>query len=211
MPNLSFTQSPLITPERLYADLAEALEGRPSPDWVEVASLAYPDLPIDENVCVVRAGHKKRDQYDIDPVSLAARFELTRFAGIGVTTNTRGKRDSASALWYLKITFANAPKDNMPVWRLVADALPHEEVSPGDVPNDLRLAMLGKRPSGAAIKDARAIALKHAAAAARHAAPAGFNIAEYAHNISILFDLHDRLFKGAGRVGGRGIRAVPAH
>jgi len=194
-------QAPLITPARLHSELVKVFETTPC-EWVKPMTLVDPELPVDENACVIRAGEKKVEAYVIDPVSLAALLELTRFPGISVTTNTRGKKADPDAEWYLKLTFAEAPGDNTPVWRLVADAMPHEKVAgehldASRLSKDWRLSNLNKTSGGTAKKAARCTALGHAETAARAHAPSGFNVAAYVANIEALFAEHDKLYERA--------------
>ncbi len=193
-----FAQSPLITPARLHSELVKVFEATPC-EWAKPMALADPDLLVGENVCVIWAGEKKEEAYVIDPVSLAALLEFTRFPGISVTTNTRGKKADPDAEWYLKLTFTEAPDDNTPVWRLVADAMPHEKVAgehldASRLSKDWRLSNLHKTRGGTAKKAARCTALGHAETAARTHAPIGFNVAAYVANIQALFAEHDKLY-----------------
>jgi hypothetical protein len=186
MEKKSFIQSPLLTLEQL-PHLESILQQYKLPQWVNIASLAAPEMPIDDNVIVLYAGDGKPDVYYIDPVSFVALCELTRFEGVSVATSANDKGS-----FYLKVTYTAAPEDNAPVSRLVADALPKEAVK---VENrtDLRASTLRKISSGKATKGGRAIALKHAENAAKANAPEGFDVAKYRANIEALFAGHDRL------------------
>ena len=75
---------------------------------------------------VARGKHKR--SFPLPSVSLAILFELSRYDGISVTANTNSKAGDPAAIIYLKITYAGASADNVPVSRIIMDAPPHEAI-----------------------------------------------------------------------------------
>lgn len=143
---------------------------------------------------VVRVGDKHPDQYSLTAVSLAILFELTRF-GNSVTTNTNGKAGSKSAQHYLKLTFRHAPKDNMPVSRIIAGAGPHQAVATNnEFPRNLHPDGLTTVGAGKPAKNARAVAMGHAERRARDQLCAEAEVRAYLDNLGALFAFHDELF-----------------
>lgn len=179
----------LITSERLESDLATIFNF--VPPWAADASLADPDpnVAFDENTIVVRVGGQSPDNYYFDVLAFAVLCELTRY-GNSVTTNSNHK---ANERLYLKLTFTTAPEDNMPVWRIVMDAQPREAVKSADDLRDLRAAGLKLIGSGKAIKEARAVALRHAEIAARASGIPDSELSLYLDNIKALFKRHDEV------------------
>jgi hypothetical protein len=194
MQSKAFIHSPLITPSRLAADVTSALAIAPL--WASLAALADddPDLPMIENLVVVRVGDVAPDQYLVHPISLAILFELTRPGGLSVTTNRNHKAAISRHRFYLKLTFTDAPEDNMPVSRLVMDAKPREAVIASDDLRDLHPAALRKSGGGKPTKNARAVAMKHARSRAESKSPDGFDLDEYVENLWALFAFHDTVF-----------------
>jgi hypothetical protein len=189
----NFSASPLITPERLKADLHEAFKLKPA--WTGPCGLADEELPWDDNVLVLAAGQKHIEPYQLDTVSGAALFELTRF-GNSVTTNRNTRAGDPAERWYLKMTFSDAQEDNMPVSRLVTDAQPRQAVRVGENRRDLRWESLTKQGAGKPTTAARETAVAHAERAARLNSPEGFDVAAYVANLWALFLLHDEVCAG---------------
>jgi hypothetical protein len=188
----SFASSPLITPERLTQDPAEALGC--TPPWTLVCGLAGPETLPAEAVAVVRVGDKHPDQYFMPAVSLAIIFELTRF-GNSVTTNTNKKAGSEVALYYLKITFRGASEDNMPVSRIITGAGPRQAVlAPPELPHNLHPDGLTIQGAGKPTKEARATAMRHADRCAKDYGCTDAEVASYRANLRELFSFHDELF-----------------
>ncbi len=189
--NSIFSTSPLITPERLERDLAEALSV--TPQWAEWFALADPDALPAESMAVVRLGDKHPNQYFLPACSVAVLFEMTRF-GNSVTTNTNSEDDDPSARYYPKLTYAGATKDNTPVSRIIMAASPREAILASHDPRDLHPDALGRRGAGKPSKESREVALRHAERCARKHADDEATVMAYLANLDALFAYHDRLF-----------------
>jgi len=193
-----FAQSPLITPARVRTELGRVFAAAPRWALVEVVD-HDPNRVFEENVCAVAAGTKaKRIVYRVNPLIVAALFEITRF-GNSVVTNANRPQDDPKGKPYLRATFAGAAEDHVTVGRLVINAGPHEEAVMAEAvteraTTELRVEYLGKTSSGSAVKSARPTAVEHAEAAARKHAPPDFNITAYVGNIWALFAEHDMRF-----------------
>lgn len=187
----TFSASPLITPERLERDLAEALGV--TPQWAEWFALADPDALPGESMAVVRLGDKHPNQYNLPAVSAAILFELTRF-GNSLTTNTNGEDDDPLARYYPKLTYAGAAKDNTPVSRIIKAASPREAILASHDPRDLHPDALGRRGAGKPRKESREVALRHAESGARKHAGDEATVKAYVANLDALFAYHDDLF-----------------
>lgn len=161
-----FAKSPLITPDRLARENPEDIF-RIKPKWAAFIELLRPGegLSAEEDVFHISVHGSKGAFADAlySPVFVAILFELTRF-GNNVTANIRERGDTRL---YVKLTFADAPKDNMPVWRLIMDALPGEQVEFVEGQEDQRAVNLTKATRGTAVKAARSAAMHHAEEAAK--------------------------------------------
>jgi hypothetical protein len=99
-------------------------------------------------------------------------------------------RESGDPRQYIKLIFASAPKDNMPVARLVTDASAGEQTEFIENRHDHRSSNIQIMP-GRSKKDARETALRHAEEAARSAGLTNAEVTAYISNLLELFAFHD--------------------
>lgn len=187
MARTEFANSPLITPERLKADRAEALSVLPS--WLHACGLADPDLPLEDDAATLYVGKTALVGITLSPIVAAAVFELTRF-GNSVATNGNGGPDEDM---HVRLTLAGNAKDNQTIQRLVMNVGLHRRVELGVDRSDLRAENLSTVGDGKSRKDARETAIKHAIELARRAEA---DVVAYEANLRALFELHDELHLG---------------
>src|SRR6266568_7627695 len=199
MEKQAFSESPLITPERLSLDIASVFNDDCKPSWVSVI------YPLDDDSCFLTIKNKTEKTILIDNITLASIYELTRFRryGGGVVFNrTKG-------IWYLKVTFG---KPNFTAGRLVLSADKGKAVSASEAPinsdkklpsilpkYDFRPENLFTQGAGQANLAARTKAIGYAPVYAIRNAPKGYDIEGYdiegyIANLHALFLLHDKTY-----------------
>lgn len=188
-----FIKSPLITPERVRQDPAEAFAvvAPWAANWAwscedpETLRAEGHDVPL-----AVILGRKNKRAFGLSDYQFAFLNEFSRL-GHSVVTNTNGK--GPNPVIYAKASFRDAPQDNMPLSRIFIEAGPNEAVSTLDILSDLRPENLYKVGAGKPTKFAAAKVLFHCdrLALEREAGgtlPNGFSVQAYSDNLRALLD-----------------------
>lgn len=187
----AFIATPLITPERIRRDPAEAFAIVPpwASNWAW--SCEDPESLRQEGHDVPLAtvlGRKHKRAYGFSAPQFAFLLELTRL-GHSVVTNTNGKGPNPAV--YAKVSFRDAPHDNMPLSRIFIEAGPNEAVSTIDILSDLRPENLQKAGAGKPTKFAVSKVLFHCKRLAQEreaggTLPEGFSVEAYVDNLRAL-------------------------
>lgn len=188
--NRDFENAPLITPERIEADPEEAF--RVVPRWAATMAFAQPDLadlPAADRPVVVLVGGKHRVGITLSSMQFGLLCEGTRFGHSVVTNRNSGKQPTI----YAKLSFRDAPHDNMPISRPFAGAGANEQVKAQELRSDLRTENLYLDGAGKPIKYARATTMLHVRRLAKErqssgTLPVGFDVDAYLENVERLFD-----------------------
>ncbi|MCO5065455.1 MAG: hypothetical protein M9924_13725 [Rhizobiaceae bacterium] len=189
-----FSSSPLITPERIFADPDAAFAVLPS--WVRNFALVYPegherDISKPSPVVIIALGKKHIAAKTYSPASFAALCELTRLPGISITTNHNG-----SGRHYERITIADHPEDLTSVNRFLLGAAEYTQVKVTGIQSDMRPENLMQDVAEKASKDARQVVLSHVKRILKEWEASGnmpslFIPADYLENVERLLQLTD--------------------
>lgn len=190
--------TPLITPERLYADPQAAFSAPPA--WVRQFHLEYPEGHEDdpakfEPVAIIVLGKTREVARTYSILQAALLMELTRFPGISIVTNRNGT--GPHARWYVRLAFAGYPEDLTTLSRLFSGAAEYDQTKvAGSIKSDMRTENLRNDPAKKIGKDARQVVLGHAERIATEfeksgRMPSHLTAAAYMANLRRLLQLND--------------------
>lgn len=200
-----FTQTPLITPERIAGNYQEAFTA--IPEWIQSLTFILPSetttgitsasrLPFKpildvSPVAVVQFGKTVISHKTLSLLGLAVAFEITRMPGVSITTDSNG-----SGRYYERITIARYSEDLTTLSRLLFGAAEDQQVKANGFTSELRPEHLKAIPAAKASKDARAIVLAHLERIAtnleaRGGLPSHFTAAAYVENVQRLLGMVD--------------------
>lgn len=195
--NAHFAASPLITPERvkLEAKAIFSLEVRPT--WVKGIELLSTDPVFDGSgeptEAVVLVGRKHLLAVTVNLFALAALYEMTRFGGIRVVTNSNHARQPSI---YAKMSFLAEPGHLVSIRRILFDAKGREMTKPLWLERDYSPESTCTEADGHPERPSRSVAMLHVEQEAHHRAPPSFDVPAYLANIQALFAEVDRLRDG---------------
>jgi hypothetical protein len=189
------THRPLITPADILALGTDALPPTPPASCHAWMHLPDEDSPA-ESVTVWGIGKPgKVDHMETSAMQTALLCEAMRPPGITIATNRNTPHGTPPTAFYGKVTFADAPEDNMTVHRLLGGAEAGQQVNRAEIiPTDLRGAN-NRRSRGASKKGAWETVYGHckryAEKAAEEAAASGkalpFSVEAYLANLEALY------------------------
>lgn len=172
-----FSETPLITAERIAADPAEAFAI--VPEWAEEKEIIG-----DRMFFVAGKKHPKAIHMPLPESALCC--ELGRF-GITIVTNTNGRSDSVVARYYVKFAIPGAAKSNMPIRRVFSGAAEAIETKALEIESDYSVTNIAFAADPGSKWDARTVILREARRLASQHAPKGFDVDAYIANIKRLF------------------------
>lgn len=207
----AFASSPLITPERLKANCAEALAALPP--WADTHALAQgddPTLEVEHQKVAfhVRRSSRAKDKregirggnrdtpWGLTAVFIAILAEVTRY-GNSVNLNPNRGKERLDALFHLELALSGDGYEHFPVGRLINNATAKREVklsTEGHFRHDLHPANLTEVEGGKPKHDARAVAIRHAQRRAEKASLPAAEVKAYVDNLYALFVYHDELY-----------------
>lgn len=167
-----FENSPLITLERISTEPRSVFAIEHCPKWVRSITLisSGPDSegPLDPRATPTEAtiiiGRTHLLDVTVNLVALAILFEMTRYGGIWVHTNSNGAKPHPGV--YARMAFPNERGKLLDVRPILFGANPGLATKAVWRPNDYSPENTRTEPDGHAQRDARALALGHVAQAA---------------------------------------------
>lgn len=193
---MKFEDTPLITPERVVIDPLSAFAIAPVwvRLWAPVEDLEAMQTDDILPAFVVIIGGKHRKPITLTALQFALLMEITRL-GHTVVTNTNSRPPVPKI--YAKLSFRDAPHDNMPVGRVFVDAGANEAVHALAIASDLRIPNLQKIGAGKPSKQAFALTMEHVERLAREreaggTLPSSLSVPDYLKNVRDLWEAAQR-------------------
>ena len=185
-------ESKLITPSMAFSGPFDWLETM-RPAWLTTWAWVHhssedEDQYENERLLLLVAGKKHRLPLFTNPIQYAILLELTRLGHSVATNSNFGDNPRV----YVKVTFRDAPADNLTLRRVFADAEANEKTKLANGDQDLRIGNLYKLPAGKPNTAGWATARRHALrlATEREASgtlPIAFTAKEYIENLDALW------------------------
>ncbi|MBJ6722984.1 MAG: hypothetical protein ACODTL_20500 [Brucella sp.] len=202
----AFMSSPLITPQRILGDHLEAFDIKP--DWVRSVRFETPEgyaqavshIYEPQPTAIVILGKGKVSHKNFSLCGLAVAFELTRFPGMSMVSNSNGNKPNER--FYVRLAIADCPEDLTTFGRILSASGPDEEITSDIFKHELRPEHLKKRLSSKGNKDAREVVMTHINRIVRKMEDNDrfrilpFTAAEYVANLKTLLDAVDREAEG---------------